>query len=673
VNKLEKPTLSSFPLLPPIDLQQYHHYLPTAFDESLSLVQKMNKVMQQLSTVGEITNGVITKWNEVMEWILNNGLEDVIIQQLLDWYNDGTLGEIINEAIFEGKADKATVEALTLVVDGHTTSITTINSYLKHIEIDITKPPYNALPNTDIGSILTQALTDLSGAGGTIKIPSGDYIINASVDLKSNIIIKGDKGTILRKTVNATEGYMFTVGRTSGTTGYGGGGKNIIIENIQFEGYVESPTTGKALALSFNHAENLTIRNCRFLNCMTQDHAIDLAGCNRVFIEKCSFEGSYQVIGREYNEAIQIDSSVPQAMPQFINYDGLPTKDVIVRDCQFIPSYYPDGNIFNYAPNPIGNHGYTGGKHYEGIVFENNLVLDGWGQSGNDSTDWYAWIHFYGLKDSKFINNRIIATKGQNATALGFYSSSNGRYDPITLVSGSGEPVNNTNVQIIGNTIQGFNHADTTGGIIRAHGINYNGIDYKVGNFVIEDNQFDNNSVGISNDSNVGRALIHISLFSNVRVVNNKSDNSRTFVLAYDGQYLTVSDNQFHRSAMGGITLTNINQIQIHNNIGENLRQPLSLLECYDVVVDGNIFTNIQPLSVNDVFDYSVRLRNLNNLQMKGNIIRTFGSTIEYGIYLYQTEGTSKNLYVFDNIFEGFVTSNVTTTGTLTNYLIRNS
>jgi hypothetical protein len=670
---MEKPILSSFPLLEKIEVQRYDRYLPTAFDESLTLLQKMNKVIQQLSVVGDLTNSVVTQWNQVMEWILNNGLEDVIIQQLLAWYDDGTLGEIINESIFNGKADKTTVDALSLVVENHTSSIATINQYLKNVQVDITKPPYNALPNTDITSILNQVMTDLLSSGGTVHIPSGSYIINNSVDLISNLTIKGDKGTILKKSADAIEGYLFTVGRTRGTTGYGGGAKNIIIENIQFEGYVESPTVGKALALSFNHAENLTIRNCRFLNCMTADHAIDLAGCNQVFIEKCSFEGSYQIIGREYNEAIQIDSSVPQAMPQFINYDGLPTKNVTVRDCQFIPSYYPDGNIFNYAPNPIGNHGYTGGKHYEGIIFENNLVLDGWAQNGNDATDWYAWIHFYALKDSKFVNNRIIATKGQNATAIGLYTSSNGRYDPVSLVSGSGVPVVHTNVQIKGNTIQGFNHADTTGGIIRVHGLKYNDIDYKVGNIVIEDNQFDNNSIGNSDDSSAGRALIHINLFSNIRVIENKSDNSRTFVLGYDGQFLNISDNHFHRSAMGGITLTNVFQVHVCSNIGENSRQPLNLLECFDIVVEGNIFTNILALNVDDVFDYSIRLRNLNNLQFKGNIIRTFTTKIEHGVYLYQTDRTCKNLFVFDNIFEGFQTSNVTTTGTLTNYLIRNS
>jgi hypothetical protein len=627
--------------------------IPAVYTDDMSYYELLNKVLEKLDEVISETNDYFDK-----------DLSVYVGEIISEWYDNGKLATIINDEIFTGKADRVDLDTLTSRFDTFSRSVK-----------NILMPPYSAAAGTDIGAALNQAVLDLiSLGGGIVYIPPGDYIVDGSVELASNIAVMGDNGTILRKTAAATEGYLFTVGRTRGVPGYGGGGRNIRIENIEFHGYAPSKTDYRAIALSFNHAADLCIKNCRFFNCITQDHAIDLAGCNNVLIENCSFEGSYQIVGREYNEAIQIDSSTPAAMPGMTNYDGLPTKDVTVRLCQFIPSYNPDGSVFNYAPNPIGNHGFTGGKYYEGIVFELNLVLDGWSQSGSGSTDWYAWIHFYGLKDSKFINNRILATRGQNAIPFGFYTTSNGRYDPSTLISGTGIPLPHFNLEIRGNVIRGFNHADTDGGIIRAYGVNYEGVDYKIGNIIIEGNQFDDNSVGMTDDKNVGRTLIHVNLFNNVRIINNKSDNSRTFISAYDGQYLTIADNHVSRSAMAGMTLTSVFQVEIHHNIFENCRQNLNLLECYDVICKDNIFTNIQQMLVDGTFDYALRIRSTNNLQFSNNIIRTFAAGFEHGVYLYQSApNTAKNLFVFDNIWEGFKTSNVHTTGTLTNYLTRNN
>lgn len=86
--------------LPPINIQRYERYLPTAFDDSLTSLEKINKVIMYLHEYSAITEEMLTKWNEVYEWVMNEGLDDVIGDRLKEWIDDGTFYRIINETIF---------------------------------------------------------------------------------------------------------------------------------------------------------------------------------------------------------------------------------------------------------------------------------------------------------------------------------------------------------------------------------------------------------------------------------------------------------------------------------------------------------------------------------------------------------------------------------------------
>lgn len=97
---MSKPTLMAFEKIAPILVHHYERYLPTAFDESPSILEKMNKIIETLYRMGEITNGLLDKWNEVMEWVMNEGLSDAVRTRLDEMVLDGTLDEIINEHIF---------------------------------------------------------------------------------------------------------------------------------------------------------------------------------------------------------------------------------------------------------------------------------------------------------------------------------------------------------------------------------------------------------------------------------------------------------------------------------------------------------------------------------------------------------------------------------------------
>lgn len=111
-----KPIITSFSQITPITIQQYERYLPTAFDESLSLLQKVNKVIEFMNRVGEITNEIVEQWNVVMEWVMNEGLEESVSLKLEQWLTDGTLDQhivrIIDELLDMSKRSATSLDML---------------------------------------------------------------------------------------------------------------------------------------------------------------------------------------------------------------------------------------------------------------------------------------------------------------------------------------------------------------------------------------------------------------------------------------------------------------------------------------------------------------------------------------------------------------------------------
>lgn len=93
---MSRPELNKFTPVGITLPQKYERYLPTAFDGSLTMLEKINMVIQTLNEVGQLTNGVVELWNEVMVWIMADGLQDSVNDKLEEMYQDGSLAQIIN-------------------------------------------------------------------------------------------------------------------------------------------------------------------------------------------------------------------------------------------------------------------------------------------------------------------------------------------------------------------------------------------------------------------------------------------------------------------------------------------------------------------------------------------------------------------------------------------------
>jgi hypothetical protein len=97
---MTKPIINSFSSLASLMVQQYERYLPTAFDDSLSILEKVNMIINKLDEIGKLSNDLVTQWNAVMEWVMGEGLTEGIKEKLDSMVADGTFNDLINSEIF---------------------------------------------------------------------------------------------------------------------------------------------------------------------------------------------------------------------------------------------------------------------------------------------------------------------------------------------------------------------------------------------------------------------------------------------------------------------------------------------------------------------------------------------------------------------------------------------
>jgi hypothetical protein len=111
----------SFNYIQMLGLQQYERYLPSAFDESMSVVEKLNKIIEAMNDVIERANDLtdyvtasvedittrfenLTKlFEELKKWVESEGLADSVEIVLDKWFENGKLADIINQQVFDQK------------------------------------------------------------------------------------------------------------------------------------------------------------------------------------------------------------------------------------------------------------------------------------------------------------------------------------------------------------------------------------------------------------------------------------------------------------------------------------------------------------------------------------------------------------------------------------------
>lgn len=198
---------------------------------------------------------------------------------------------------------------------------------------------------TDDTSAIQSALTACNTAGGgTVFFPTGTYLITSQLICYSNQIIDLNGSTILQ---GAGINNLMMAYITS-TVGAYNGPHDIIVQNGTFDG--GSYEVNNTL-LAFDHAKNIILRNCKFLNAYGPYHNVELCACYNCLVENCIFEGARKCgdTGTQ-GEMLQIDGHGSAGTWPWSNtgaVDNTPCYLIEVKGCLFY-----DGLV---AP-AIGNH-----------------------------------------------------------------------------------------------------------------------------------------------------------------------------------------------------------------------------------------------------------------------------------------------------------------------------
>jgi peptidoglycan/xylan/chitin deacetylase (PgdA/CDA1 family) len=150
---MTKPVISNFNAIAPLFIQQYERYLPTAFDESMTLLQKVNKIIQYCNEIGATTNDVITQWNDVMTWVMDEGLTESTKTALDGLVSNGTLDKIINDNILGD-------------IQGKLNSKMDVGSNIKASQIDINQGKIT------LGMLATDVVQAMAGTTPVGAVPA---------------------------------------------------------------------------------------------------------------------------------------------------------------------------------------------------------------------------------------------------------------------------------------------------------------------------------------------------------------------------------------------------------------------------------------------------------------------------------------------------------------------
>lgn len=224
---MAKPELLPVQQLKELYIQQYDTAIPTAFDESLSLLEKVNKMIHRLDELGKLTNEVAIKWNELIEWIVNDGLTDLVTGTLESWYAEGRFADLVIQIIDE----------------------------LKEQGVSITS--YGAKPD---GSDSVVAIEKALASGFPVFIPNGTFYVSRGIKLPSNTILKGAGiGNAIIKfmdNANVAENLMYN-------ENIDGGNVNIFVEGFTLDGNVTGRFGGVVSGVGGTRGSGLTFRRVR--------------------------------------------------------------------------------------------------------------------------------------------------------------------------------------------------------------------------------------------------------------------------------------------------------------------------------------------------------------------------------------------------------------------------
>lgn len=149
---------------------------------------------------------------------------------------------------------------------------TLLNNFIRSYVVNVQDHGADPTGAADSTSAFNTAINNAPTNGGIVYVPTGTYIINASIVMKSNIYLMGaGYNTILRKKASSGQFSIITSGGTTTS--------NAIIDNLRIDGNKASQsvtTSGQEGILFSGGSSNNLISNVRIEN--TVNDGINLTG-----------------------------------------------------------------------------------------------------------------------------------------------------------------------------------------------------------------------------------------------------------------------------------------------------------------------------------------------------------------------------------------------------------
>ena len=216
---------------------------------------------------------VITQSNEsfnYLDWLKGQGLSDEVIKIMLEWKDDGTLENLINEQLFNALNNK---------IDDVNTELGTIKNNSKKII-------HNISTINDYTTIINNAFAE----GGIIEFESGEYRITDTVYIDTSKVKKiiGNNAVIVMENEDIYIRELVIEGHLQGSAPPDQTAQLLKEKNVTIEGLrIRNKTWGQGVACTINKTFGLNFINCDFFH---NWQGINLIGRNRnINITACHF------------------------------------------------------------------------------------------------------------------------------------------------------------------------------------------------------------------------------------------------------------------------------------------------------------------------------------------------------------------------------------------------
>lgn len=496
--------------------------------------------------------------------------------------------------------------------------------------------------NVGVDVLLQQALDDIGNVeAGTLIIKNGTYLINKRVSVSGNTTIKMEEHAVI---LRGSTGVLFDYGRNNELySGYDGPGNIHIIggtldNNLE---QIDKYPVESANMINIRHADNISFTNVKFKNNITY-HVLDINGVNNLRIIDCVFEGHKNLLPdtAKEKEAIQISEIMKGGVGGPGEWDGTPSKNVIITGCTFKPSNLAGG--FDVA---IGNHASIHNIWQENFKITNNTFLDC--QIGVLPFKW----NNVDISGNTFENNneciRVSSVKGNMNSAKdvnGVPSKQSQSGDVYSIKDNVFKDYKKTGIGIYG-----AEHNDSIG---------------YVGNVKVNDNTFtcQNNDLGQNIVMNLCRHVhikgnnmsysyrgLNIAASHNVFIDSNYMENlkregifineSQHTGYAMQTNHLNITNNTINSTGRNGCLVQNSRFVYITQNkiLNANLfegddinRGGLYIHDCRNGRIEGNDFWG----SSNGFAIYGTALTNFIAFNNGGSgTVRVFGDSTYVGYY----------------------------------------